>query len=473
MKKIMIADATLRSGAALVEGALGFKEKIGILRQLERLSVDIIETAPLRNGKTDILFLHSAASLVSGILSCPSGLNETELRAAWDAVKGAKHPRLHLLAPVSTVQMEYMAHQKPAAVLESIASLTKLAKEWGEEIEVSLLDATRAEMDFLKQAASAAADNGADVVTLCDSAGTMFPAEIAEFITSLTDSVPKLKEITLSVQCSDQLHMASACAASCIQCGVTQIKTAVNTPDMLKLNDFADLINLKGRSLDSEVRLNVTALRKLTSLVEELLQGRQSASASAELAEENAGSGKFLLSRNDDMESVAAAVRTLGYELSAEDLSKVYEEFRRIVDKKNDIGSKDLDAIVAMVALQAPPVYRLKSFVITSGNIVNAMAHVTLEKDGEELSGFSMGDGPVDAAFRSIENIIGRHFELDDFKISAVTEGREAVGSSVVRLRSRGKLYSGKGVSTDIIGAAIRGYVNALNKICFDEEEKE
>ena len=99
------------------------------------------------------------------------------------------------------------------------------------------------------------------------------------------------------------------------------------------------------------------------------------------------------------------------------------------------------------------------------------MANVILVRDGEEVQGFSIGDGPVDAAFMSIENIVGRHFELDDFKISAVTEGREAVGSSVVRLRSRGKLYSGKGVSTDIIGAAIRAYINALNKICYDEEE--
>ncbi len=472
MKKIVIADATLRSGAVAMDGVLGFKEKIGIVQQLERLSVDVIETALLRNGKSDILFLHSAAAVVSSVLCCPASLDESELAAAWDAVKGAKHPRLNLLVPVSTVQMEYHAHQKPDAVLESISKLTKLAGSWGAELEVSLLDATRAEQDFLEKAAAAAVDAGAGIVTFCDSAGTMFPEEFAEFIAALKKAVPQLEKVTLSVQCSNALHMAPACAAACIRQGVTQFKTAIGSPEMLSLNDFADLIRLKGSLLDVSAGLNLTALRKLSGIVEELLQGRQGISAAPELAEESARNSAFVLSKNDGMESVAVAVRSLGYELSADDLGKVFEEVRRIVEKK-DIGSKDLDAIVAAVAIQAPPVYNLKSFVITSGNIVNAMAHVTLEKDGSEVLGFSMGDGPVDAAFRSIENIIGRHFELDDFKITAVTEGQEAVGSSVVRLRSNGKLYSGKGVSTDIIGAAIRAYVNALNKICYDEEEKE
>ncbi len=472
MKKIMIADATLRSGAAAADGVLGFKEKIGIIRQLERLRVDVIETAPLRNGKSDVLLLHSASSIVSGVLSCPADLNEQSLRAAWDAVKGAKHPRLHLLAPVSTVQMEYCAHQKPPAVLESIRTLTRIAREeLNAELEVSLLDATRAEPDFLAQAAAAAVEGGADILTLCDSAGTLFPMEFAAFITRLTEAVPQVKSITLSVECSDALHMATASAAVCMNLGVTQFKAAIQAPELLNLSDLADLLRLKGRSLDVTANLDMTAIHKFVGIIAELMQGPRNVSPASELAEESSLDGSFRLSQNDDMESVASAVSRLGYELSADDLGKVYEEFQRIASKK-EIGSKDLDAIVATVAVQAPPVYRLKSFVITSGNIINAMAHVILEKDNEEVQGLCDGDGPVDAAFRSIESILGRHFELDDFKISAVTEGQEAVGSSVVRLRSNGKLYSGKGVSTDIIGAAIRAYLNALNKICFDEEEK-
>ncbi|MBR6436924.1 MAG: hypothetical protein IKS45_10480, partial [Thermoguttaceae bacterium] len=129
MKTIRIADATLRMAAVSADNALGFKEKIEIVRQLNRLHVDAIETALLRNGKSDVLFLHSAASIVDGILSCPVLLDESAITATWDAVKVAQRPRLNLLAPVSTVQMEYQLHQKPAAALESIGKMTRLAKQ--------------------------------------------------------------------------------------------------------------------------------------------------------------------------------------------------------------------------------------------------------------------------------------------------------------------------------------------------------
>ena len=104
---------------------------------------------------------------------------------------------------------------------------------------------------------------------------------------------------------------------------------------------------------------------------------------------------------------------------------------------------------------------------VNSGNILTATAHVVLEKDGQRLSGVSVGDGPIDAAFHAIEQIIGHHYELDDFQIQSVTKGREAVGSSLIRLRAGGMLYSGNGVSTDIIGACVRAYINALNKIVY------
>jgi 2-isopropylmalate synthase len=147
---------------------------------------------------------------------------------------------------------------------------------------------------------------------------------------------------------------------------------------------------------------------------------------------------------------------------------KVYEEFRRLSEKKK-VTSKDLDAIVANVALQVPPTYRLIEYVTNSGNAITATAHIKMEKNGEMLEGVSLGDGPIDAAFRAIEQIVGRHFELDDFQIQSVTEGREAMGSALVRLRNNGKLYSGNGISTDIIGASIRAYLSALNKITYEE----
>jgi 2-isopropylmalate synthase len=161
----------------------------------------------------------------------------------------------------------------------------------------------------------------------------------------------------------------------------------------------------------------------------------------------------------------------MGYDLSEEDVAKVYEAFRQIADKKDKVSTKELDAIVASAAMQVPATYKLDTYVITSGNTISATAHIKLLKDGQPVEGVYIGDGSIDAAFLAIEKITGCHYELDDFQLQAVTEGREAMGQTVVKLRSGGKVYSGRGISTDIVGAGIRAYLSALNKILYEEEE--
>ena len=139
------------------------------------------------------------------------------------------------------------------------------------------------------------------------------------------------------------------------------------------------------------------------------------------------------------------------------------------MQKKTVIGAKELEAIVASSASQVPSTYHLESYNISSSNITTSMANVILTKGDTKLNGIATGDGPIDAAFFAIEQCVGYHYELDAFEIQAVTEGKEALGSTVVRLRSEGKLYSGTGLSTDIVGASIRAYINALNKIVYEE----
>ena len=172
---------------------------------------------------------------------------------------------------------------------------------------------------------------------------------------------------------------------------------------------------------------------------------------------------------DEDIKTIASEILKLGYDLSEEDISNVYSAFVKMAAKKK-ISLKDLDAIIASEALQVPPTYKLESYVVNIGNVITPMAHIKLIKNGEEFSGFNIGDGPIDAAFMAIEQIVGHHLELDDFQVQSVTRGHEALGSAIVKLRSNGKLYSGKGLSTDIVGASIAAYINALNKICFEEE---
>ncbi len=467
MKKAAVADATLRLFDNTV-CSLGFKEKIEIVKQLDRLCVDVIETAPLLNGKSDVLFLHTIAPLTKKCtISCAVPLDDELVALSCKAIAKAAKPRINIIAPVSAVQMEYHCHKKPDAVLEKIRTVTEKVRSEGIETEVSFADATRAERDFLISAVKTAISAGVQIITICDSAGLMLPEELFEFISGLKKDVPELDDLVLSVECADELHMAPACAIACIRAGVRQIKTAIGVSGRLGLQAFADILQAKGDALEISASLNRTACSSIISAVEKIVGG-QNAPAVPERSGVASTGDDWKLTITDDMAAIGEAVKKLGYELSAEDLGNVFNEFQRIAQKK-DLGAKDLDAIVATVAMQVPPTYTLKSFVINSGNIITSMAHVVLLKNDEEVQGFSMGDGPIDAAFLSIENIVGRHFELDDFQITAVTEGREAVGSGIVRLRSNGKLYSGKGISTDVIGAGIRAYVDALNKICYEE----
>ena len=148
----------------------------------------------------------------------------------------------------------------------------------------------------------------------------------------------------------------------------------------------------------------------------------------------------------------------------------MFEAFKKIAANKERVGATELDAIVASAALQVPPTYILEGYVINAGLSFNATSHISLRKDGEVIEAVSLGDGPIDSSFKSIESVVGKHYELDDFRIQAVTEGREAMGESIVKLIADGKVYSGRGISTDIVESSIRAYINALNKIAYEEQ---
>ncbi len=466
MINIKISDVTLREEVKRTDVRFSFKEKIEIAKQLDRLHVDVIETAPISNGKTDILFLHTIAPIVqNSVISCPVGMNDGDIEIAYEAIKGAKKPRLDLMIPVSTVQMEYLCHTKPDKLLEKTKVLVKKAASLCNDVEVSLLDATRAEEAFLYSVIEAAVNEGAKTITLCDSAGAMLPIEFEAFIKRVVENVPSVKEIELSAECSDELNMASATAVSCIGAGVTQIKTDMATKSGPTLSAIAKTFKVKADALGISTAINMTLLEN--SLKRISFTGDSAAATKADTPDTY--DDDFSITSDDDINTVRLATEKMGYDLNEEDIKRVYDEIAKMNSKKK-IGTREIDAVIASVTMQVAPTYKLKSYVVNSGNIITPTAQVELEYKGETKQGVCIGDGSIDAAFLAIEQITGHHYELDDFQIQAVTEGREAMGTSIVKLRSGGRLYSGKGISTDIISASINAYINALNKICFEED---
>ena len=468
MQNIKISDVTLKEAQKSSDITLSFKEKLEIAKHLDRLGVAAIELPPITNELSDSILIKSmAAGIKNAAVAVPCALDEAGVELVWKAVCGAKAPRLQLIVPTSTVQMEFLCHKKPPVMLQLIAELTAKAKSLCADVEFIAQDATRSERDFLFKAVAAAVDAGATVVTLSDDAGIMTAQEFIAFFEELKTAVPQVAGVTLGVQCSDEFNMGCACCVAAAGVGVCEIKTAISCSGAVSMAEFAQYLRRRGEDLGIGTNIRYTEMVRGVKQVEWILNTERSKTSPFDNGVQG-NSTDLVLTDADSISQVIAAIKALGYDLSDDDNANVYTEFKRISVKK-PVTAKDLDAIIASVALQVPPTYVLESYVINSGNIIKPTANITLKKHGETMSGLSSGDGPIDASFLAIEQIVGHHYELDDFQIQAVTEGREAMGSTLVRLRSNGKLYSGNGISTDIIGASVRAYLNALNKIVYEE----
>ena len=466
MRKITVTDMTMRQSGKGV--SLSFREKIELVKHLDKLGVDVIEVSPITSPKIDRLLIKSISSAVKdSAVAVSVGLSEENIAIAWGALEEAKHPRLQVTAPVSAVQMEYLAGKKPEAMLAAIGDLVGKCRALCPEVELIADDATRADPAFLQEAIRAALNAGATVITLCDAAGMMLPDQLTEFIQNTYAAVPELGQVTLGIACRNELSMADSCAVAAIRCGAGEVKCAAYGEDVIKLETMAKVISARGSSFGVECGIRTTQMKRILGQVAWMCQTGRSSTSPFDSGVQS-GEGLFL-TVHDDLSAVMKAAAKLGYDLSEEDGAKVFEAFSRIAARKETVGAKELDAIVASAAMQVPPTYRLETYVINSGNTISATAHIKLAKNGVMTEGISLGDGPIDAAFLAIEQIAGHHYELDDFQIQAVTEGREAMGESVVKLRSGGKLYSGRGISTDIVGASVHAYINALNKIVYEE----
>ena len=457
MKKITVADITLKAVKKL-DLELTFRERLSIARNLDLSGVDAIELPALTNSKEDeIIYRTISESLKNATVKIEVGDTIETLMATVECVKNVNKACLQVVMPVSTVQMEYFYHLKSTAMLDKIAQLVKKASEYCDCVEFVALDAFRAEQGFVCECAKVAYDNGAKVITICDDAGVAIPCDYGRLI----EDIKKACDISVMVQPSDELSLASACAIKAIKAGVDGVKTSV-CGKYLKTSTLSQVLRIKKYDFDVECNVDATKVVTLSQSINEITGEEDKTATSDKIV-------KFI-DKTATMGDVASAISSLGYELSDSDIGKVYEEFKKLTAHKESIDMKELEALIANTAMQVPSTYHLVNFVVTSSNIIPATANITLEKDGEKIIGVSTGDGPIDAAFHAIEQVVGQHYELDEFQVQAVTKGRGAVGSSIIRLRANGRLYAGNGVSTDIVGACIRAYINALNKIVYEEK---
>lgn len=462
MRKINVTEITLKKLSRERDLSLLFREKTGIAACVDTLGVDAIELAEIKNMREDtIIYKTIAKNVQKSTLAVPVGFSVEGVADAWECVKEAAKPRLQVEVPVSTVQMEYTYHVKADKMLAKIAELTAEAKKYCDDVEFVAMDATRAEEEFLLQAAKEAEANGAGIITICDDAGVALPEEIAALVKKVKETVG----IPVYVQTSDRIGMAVASAVYAISAGADGLKCAMMGEDALLMGELCDAISARGDAIGASVSLEKTKIH--ASIDDMMSKIHHTVYESADTALEGK---KILLDEDSTLFDVASAANILGYDLSDEDNGKIHKALMQVCEKKGSVGRKEFEALIASSAMQAPSRYHFESYSTTCGNLTNAMSQVILKYDDEILCGVSTGDGPIDSVFRAIEQSIGYHYELDDFQIHSVTDGKEALGSALVKLRNNGKLYSGNGSSTDIIAASIRAYINALNKIVFEED---
>ena len=461
MKKIYIADITLKELAQSREVSLLFREKTAIASAANALGADAVELAPVKNLREDTIIYKTIASTLKGCtVAIPAGFSEDEVASAWECVKDAEKARLQVVVPTSTVSMEYTYHIKAEKMLPKISSLINEALKFCEDVEFVALDATRADYNFLENCVVEAANAGAKIITLCDTAGIALPEEMAELVSKIKNKI----SASVFVQVSDNLSMAVATAISSVRAGAEGVKCALAGDKVLATGALSDAVSRRGETFGAYTDLKSM---KVHTSTRELLE-KISHDVPKNDNSDNSQSS-ILLSAESTLSEVSDAAKILGYDLSDEDCGTVCAELKKVCEKKNSVAARELEALIASFAMQAPSKYHLESYTTNCGNLTSSMSQVTLRCGNELLCGVSTGDGPIDSVFRAIENSIGYHYELDDFQIQAVTEGKEALGSALVRLRSQGKLYSGNGISTDIVAASISAYINALNKIVFEE----
>ena len=462
MKKINISDITLKKLSENRAVSLLFREKSAIASCADRVGADSVELPAIKNIREDsIIYKTIAKNIQNASLSIPVGFEGEGVTAAWECIKDAKSPRLQVELPVSTIQMEYSYHVKQAKMLEKIGELVSAAKALCSDVEFSAIDATRADDDFLIAAAREAEAKGANIITLCDVAGASTPDQIADLVGKVKDAV----SVPVYVELSDRINMAVASAFAAIKAGADGLKCAMVGKDILLTGEISDAVNTCGVQIGVELGLNNTNIHsKIEDMVSSI--NHDAYEAEGTVSEKK----RILLDSDSTLAQVAGAATVLGYELSDSDVGNVYKALKQVCDKKGAVGAKEFEALIASSAMQAPSTYHFESYTTTSSNVSSSMSQVTLKCNDEIICGVSNGDGPIDSAFRAIEQCIGHHYELDDYQVQSVTEGKEALGSALVKLREGGKLYSGNGTSTDIVAASIRAYINALNKIVFEED---
>ncbi|NIO16180.1 MAG: 2-isopropylmalate synthase [Deltaproteobacteria bacterium] len=505
-ERVFIFDTTLRDGEQVPGAKLAMEQKLEIAKQLAVLKVDVIEAGFPVSSPGDFEAVSAVAREVKGpVIAGLCRVVKKDIEVAWEAVRNAERPRIHTFVGTSDIHIQKKFRADRDRVFDWAVDAVKFAKSLCPDVEFSTEDASRTDFDYLCRTIEAVIKAGATVINVPDTVGYAIPEEFGERIRRLRERVPALDKVILSVHCHNDLGLASANTLAAIKNGARQVEVTVNGVGERAGNCSMEEVVMALRTRKDFIGnyttgINAKEIYKTSRMVSNLMglvvqpnkaivgsnafahssgihqDGILKDRATYEIVKpEDVGvsAHQFVLTARSGRHAVKDRIKELGYTLTDTQFGNVFDRFIEIADKKKEVMNEDLSIIIEEELFKIPETYRLRHVQILSASQGIPMAALKVVHKNRVIDEASTGNGPIDAAYKCVERIVKRKFRLVSFNLNAVTSGKDAVGDATVRVRANGSVYLGRATSTDIIEAAIKAYIAAINKaIYFEEKEK-
>lgn len=496
--KIYIFDTTLRDGEQSPGASLDEQGKLEVAKQLAELNVDIIEAGFPITSPGDAAAVKRIAKEVKGPVIC--GLARAvkkDIDVALESLKPAKVGRLHIFIATSEIHRKYKLNKAKEEIIRIAVESVAYAKGKVAQIEFSPEDASRTEPPFLHQVIEAVIEAGANVVNIPDTVGYATPFEFGNLIKGIFDNVPNINRAIISVHCHNDLGLAVANSLAAVRFGARQVECTVNgigeragnaalEEIVMALDTRSDIFkkhtNVKRGQICKSSRL-VSALTGMVVQPNKAVVGRNAFTHESGIHQdgllklrktyeimrpEDVGFGetRLVLGKHSGRHALENRLHKLGFKLSGKELDTVFEDFKVLADKKKEVFDDDLTALVERQIVSAPKFFDLVHFSLLTATGEDPKVTVEIKHKNKTVSGTGTGTGPVDAAYKTIDKLIGRKTRLLDYQIRSVTVGKDAQGEVTIKVEDDdGETIIGQGLSLDVIEASVRAYLDAINKI--------
>ncbi|WP_137718902.1 2-isopropylmalate synthase [Methylobacillus flagellatus] len=499
MNQLIIFDTTLRDGEQSPGAAMTKEEKLRIARQLEKLGVNVIEAGFAAASPGDFEAIHAIASVIKESTVCSlARASENDVRRAGEAIRPAKSGRIHTFIATSKIHMENKLRMTEDQVVERAVQAVKWALEYTEDVEFSAEDAVRSDMDFLIRVFDAVIQAGAKTINVPDTVGYSIPALWGERMAQLIARVPNADKVVWSTHCHNDLGMAVANSLAAVMGGARQVECTINglgeRAGNASLEEIVMAVKTRRDVFNLDTTIDTTQIVPTSRLVSTItgypVQPNKAVVGANAFAHESGihqdgvlkhretyeimraedvgwGANKLTLGKLSGRNAFRSRLKELGIELDSEEaLNAAFARFKDLADKKSEIFDEDLHALMSDEFIdEAAEYYKLAYLQVCSqtGEVPHAVVSVSVS--GKEQRAEADGGGPVDAAFKAIEQIAASDAELLLYSVNNITSGTDAQGEVTVRLSRGGRIVNGQGADTDIVIASAKAYLNALNKL--------